>query len=282
MAHAPNAPPPWTPPVPHRLAHIPLVTHAWSVVDADGEAQVKRWRAMMQEAFLQWRDRHGTAPTDDTGPGAFGLLGNPYIGRPVQQCPPYVCAGPKAANYFDLLMMLVDNNDPGVAALIADITLYKALAVLVLAEVNDHPSGALEAAYAALRDIEVTDQRSRSELQHKLAKRLLPLAEHSQALRRGGPDRKGKMYGLKAAIAYAVEQVGPDRDAVLRWFENTANTDGMFMDKLTDIRFQGVEQGRIQYIHPKDTRDNPTFRAIPKGTLGTYLSLLRNRPADCD
>jgi len=282
MAHAPDDPPPWTPPVPFHRAHIRLVLHAWSVVSVDGEEQVTRWRAMMQEAFLQWRDRHGIAPTDDTGPGALGLLGNPYIGKPVQECPPYVCAGPTVANYYDLLVKLVDEHDPGMHALASRIPWHKALAALILAEAYDYPSGALEAAYAALRDIEVTDQRSRSELQHKLAERLLPLAEHGQALRRGGPDRKGKMYGLKAAIAYAVEQVGPDRDAVLRWFENTANTDGMFMDKLTDIRFQGVEQGRIQYIHPKDTRDNPTFRAIPKGTLGTYLSLLRNRPADCD
>jgi hypothetical protein len=93
--------------------HSTLVRHAWAIVVADGERQVRHWRAMMQDAFVVWRDRHGAAPTDDAGPGAFGLLGNPYIGRPVQECPPYVCAGPKVWNYFDLLMVLVNDNDPG-------------------------------------------------------------------------------------------------------------------------------------------------------------------------
>ena len=224
MTHAPEAPPPWTPPVPFHRAHIPLVRHAWSVVSVDGEEQVKRWRVMIQNAFVQWRDRHGTAPTDDAGPGALGLLGNPYIGRPVQECPPYVCAGPKVENYFDLLMMLVDDNDPGVAALIARITLYKALAVLVLAEVHDHPSGALEAAYAALRDIEATDQRRREAILLKAGEKLVPLAETGRAFKRGNPNKGGSKSSLQHMVALVCDRIGStDYDEVWRFFADVAD-----------------------------------------------------------
>lgn len=67
------------------------------------EPEVRALRDSLESVFERWRSEKGILPD-----GEFwkGLLGNPYAGKPLAECPPYVCMGERWADYPRLLAKL--------------------------------------------------------------------------------------------------------------------------------------------------------------------------------
>lgn len=78
------------------------------MVSGVDEANVRKLRDSLQSVFVMWRNEKGELPDGDFG----GLLGNPYAGKPIEECPPYACMGNRWADYADLLAKLTAEQYP--------------------------------------------------------------------------------------------------------------------------------------------------------------------------
>jgi hypothetical protein len=272
----PTAPVPWGPPSPRDPAHFNIVFDAWLIVCGESERTVKAWRSLLEAAFCVWRDKHGTKPAP-TG-GLLGL-GGPYIDKSLQDCPPYVCAGPQVRNYVDLLMHIVQTSPKDLKWLARYVPWNKMLATMVLAEASDFNSGGIIQAHLALVDLKRQEQEWLLRIQLKVSERLLPLAEHGQKMKRGNPSRKGRTYNIRAAIELVCERAGStDYQTVLNYFSEYRNTEPLFDAGLTRYKFQGVVDGCVEYTVPDGSEAyeaDPEFRRIPVTTLRSYLSRIR-------
>ena len=66
------------------------------------ESEVRALRDSLQSVFEQWRNEKGILPDNSNS----GLLGNLYEGKPLDECPPYKCAGASIWDYPGLLAKL--------------------------------------------------------------------------------------------------------------------------------------------------------------------------------
>ncbi|HWR76810.1 MAG TPA: hypothetical protein VN283_06350 [Thiobacillus sp.] len=80
------------------------------------ELEVRALRDSLQSVFEQWRNEKGILPDDSNS----GLLGNLYEGKPLDECPPYKCAGASVWDYPGLLAKLTAEQYPPLMELEAE------------------------------------------------------------------------------------------------------------------------------------------------------------------
>lgn len=265
----PDAPVPWAPPRAPDPAHSKLVFDAWLIVCGESESTVKAWRSLLEAAFCVWRDKHGTKP-----PPTEGLLGlyDRYADKPLQDCPPYKCAGPEVRNYVELLMFLVRTSPRDLHWLARIVPWKKMLATMVLSEATDFDSGGIIQAHLALVDLERQEREWEASIQLNIAKRLLPLAQHGRKMR-GNPKRKGKSYGLKKEVrAVCKAACSTQFDEIVSYFELTDNTDRLLDDRLLTFTFDGRVPDGIAYFKPDDNISHDPPRVLTFETLRRYLT----------
>lgn len=113
--------------------------------DATREDVARYLRKKLEDIFNAWKLEHGTPPPANTGGRLSSLLGSPYAGKPIAECPPYVCAGDGVRNYAELLSHLRANKYEPLAAL-DEIGTHVVSATLVLSEAA---AGSVESAIKA-------------------------------------------------------------------------------------------------------------------------------------
>lgn len=86
------------------------------IVCAWTEPEVRALRDSLQSVFEQWRNEKGILPDDSNS----GLLGNLYEGKPLDECPPYECAGASVWDYPGLLAKLRAEQYPPLLELEAE------------------------------------------------------------------------------------------------------------------------------------------------------------------
>jgi len=86
------------------------------LVCAWAESEVRALRDSLQSVFEQWRNEKGIFPDDSNS----GLLGNLYEGKPLDECPPYKCAGASVWDYPGLLAKLRAEQYPALLELEAE------------------------------------------------------------------------------------------------------------------------------------------------------------------
>lgn len=86
------------------------------IVCAWTEPEVRALRDSLQSVFEQWRNEKGILPDDSNS----GLLGNLYEGKPLDECPPYKCAGARVLDYPGLLAKLTAEQYPPLLELEAE------------------------------------------------------------------------------------------------------------------------------------------------------------------
>ncbi|MDZ7585531.1 MAG: hypothetical protein U0938_11985 [Thiobacillus sp.] len=74
-------------------------------------------RDSLESVFERWRSEKGILPDGEFGEG---LLGNPYAGKPLAECPPYACMGERWADYPSLLAKLRAEHYPPLLELEAE------------------------------------------------------------------------------------------------------------------------------------------------------------------
>ena len=87
------------------------------IVCAWTEPEVRALRDSLQTVFERWRSEKGILPDGEFGEG---LLGNPYAGKPLAECPPYACMGERWADYPSLLAKLRAEQYPALLELEAE------------------------------------------------------------------------------------------------------------------------------------------------------------------
>lgn len=160
------------------------------------ESIVHQLRERLESVFDAWKVKHGTLPDESHG----GLLGSPYDGKTIAECPPYVCAGSLVRNYADLLAKLRAEAFEPLSALDKENGPHIVSALLVLSEAAN---GRIESAVKAHWEI----QRHNSEIeaqekqrQANLIEKILPLVKRGVPFSKAGSQKKGREYEPKSSI----------------------------------------------------------------------------------
>ena len=229
------------------------VLAAREVVAADGEPQVRKWRADLEAIFGQWRDAEGIVPK--VADIQTGLLGGRYwgAGTPVpdhpertEGWPPYACTGSTVGNYVSLLLALVDANYAPLVRYSASVPWDKMLATMVLAEAYDYPSGAVDFAHALLTANQLLVKDYYANVAVDIADSLAVTADslsvtvkkYSRDYRRGGAGKKGKDYEPKRSIRIICDYLNTHDPVTVINFLATADDGARWESELDALRHE--------------------------------------------
>ncbi len=227
------------------------------ILSAD-ESKAHQLRANLESVFDAWKAEHGTLPDESHG----GLLGSPYDGKTIAECPSYVCAGSLIRDYAGLLAKLRSEAFEPLGALDKENGADVVTALLVLSEAAD---GRVESAVKAHWEIQRhndAQKRQREEQERQLQglvyKRILPLVEKAVHFSKGGTHKKGNEYEPKASIRRITEIIGKrSRDSVLRYLKCPENCDAIY--KAGGVMFDGIDR-KNEVLFYYDSNINPDIK----------------------
>lgn len=188
---------------------IQPVIDARSAIGLD-ESLARKLRTILESVFELWKDEFGTSPDDSHG----GLLGSPYAGLSVSECPPYVCAGAFVRDYADLLAKLRTVAFKPLSALDKKFGSHRVSASLVLSEAAEGRIESVAKVHLNIRQYEHDAQAQHNKITAKYLKTIEPFVETGQKIKmsaslghehtHGTPEEKANRWSQYLADCLAV------------------------------------------------------------------------------